>query len=76
MASVNHPGEGSALEDFVTKVREKLDEKGMSLYTLAELAGVGRPYLHRVLAGEHTPTIEWMKKVGKVLGIKIKVVVR
>lgn len=76
MASVNQPHGASALDDFVVKVREKLAEKKMSLYTLAEEAGVGRPYLHRVLAGTHTPTIEWMEKVGKVLGIKIKVVVR
>lgn len=64
------------MDDFVNKVRERLAKKGMSLYTLADQAGVGRPYLHRVLAGDQTPTIEWMEKVGKVLGISIKVVVK
>ena len=64
------------MDDFVVKVRERLDKKKMSLYTLADLAGVGRPYLHRVLAGDQTPTIEWMVKVGKVLGITIKVIVK
>lgn len=64
------------MDDFVTKVRAGLAQKNMSLYTLAERAGVGRPYLHRVLAGEQTPTIDWMVKVGKVLGITIKVVVK
>ncbi len=48
----------------------------MTISELAEEAGVGRPYLHRVLAGEHTPTIEWMEKVGKRLGISIKVTVK
>lgn len=76
MASVHQPNSGSALDDFVAKVRERLAKKNMSLYSLADEAGVGRPYLHRVLAGDQTPTIEWMEKVGKVLGITIKVVVK
>lgn len=66
----------SAMSDFVATVRKKLADKDMSLYALADEAGVGRPYLHRVLAGKQVPTIEWMEKVGRVLGIKIKVVVR
>jgi predicted transcriptional regulator len=65
-----------ALTEFVKKVRQKLEEKDMSLYTLAEAAHVGRPYLHRVLAGQQTPTIEWMERVGNVLDIQIKVVIR
>ena len=76
MAATHQPSKVSALDDFVAKVRERLAKKGMSLYTLAHEAGVGRPYLHRVLAGEQTPTIEWMEKVGKVLGITIRVVVK
>jgi DNA-binding phage protein len=76
MATVNQPRENSALSDFVVKVREKLAEKNMSIYQLAAKAEVGRPYLHRVLAGEQVPTIDWMERVGKILGIKIKVVVK
>lgn len=76
MAGVNQPNQGSALGEFVETVRERLAKKEMSLYSLADQAGVGRPYLHRVLAGEQKPTIEWMEKVGKVLGITIKVVVK
>lgn len=76
MATVNQPRGTSALDDFVEKVRARLAEKQMSIYTLADRAGVGRPYLHRVLGGEQTPTIEWMEKVGRVLGISIKVVVK
>jgi DNA-binding phage protein len=76
MATVNQPRGASALSDFVAKVREKLTEKEMSIYQLAAEAEVGRPYLHRVLAGEQVPTIDWMERVGKILGIKIKVVVK
>lgn len=76
MASVNQPNSGTALNDFVETVRERLAKKEMSLYTLAKEAGVGRPYLHRVLAGDQKPTIDWMERVGKVLGITIKVVVK
>ncbi len=64
------------MDDFVAKLRKRLDEKGMSLHELAEKAGVGRPYLHRVLKGDQSPTIDWMVKVGRIVGISIKVVVK
>ncbi len=64
------------MSSFVSEVRKRLAHRGMTISELAEEAGVGRPYLHRVLAGEHTPTIEWMEKVGKRLGISIKVTVK
>lgn len=76
MATPNQHNRGSALDDFVGKVRSRLVEKGMSIHELASKAKVGRPYLHRVLAGDQTPTIEWMEKVGKHLGISIRVVVK
>ena len=76
MSSISQPRKGSALSSFVAEVRRRLAAKDMKISELAEEAEVGRPYLHRVLAGEHTPTIEWMEKVGKVLGISIKVTVK
>jgi|GEM_PF-2364396 len=76
MASVSQPRKGSALSTFVAEVRRRLAVKGMTITELADEAEVGRPYLHRVLAGEHTPTIEWMERVGKILGISIKVTVK
>ena len=65
----------TAKSSFVTAVQKRLAAKDMTITDLAILAGVGRPYLHRVLAGEQNPTIEWMEKVGRKLGISIKVTI-
>jgi DNA-binding phage protein len=65
-----------SMSDFVASVRQKLDEKSMSIHQLAVKAGVSRPYVHRVLSGEQSPTIEWMEKVARVLGISIQITVK
>jgi len=61
---------------FICEVRKRLVAKDMTISDLAILAGVGRPYLQSVLAGDQNPTIEWMEKVGKKLGISIKVTIK
>lgn len=76
MATVSQPKKGSALADFVELLRQKIDQEEITISELAKKAGVGRPYLHRVLSGDHVPTIDWMEKVGKHLGISIKVTVK
>ena len=43
---------------------------------LADEADVGMPYLYRVLKGEQHPTITWMEKVGKALGVSVKLTIR
>lgn len=76
MATVSQSFKGHALSDFVELVRKRIDRGDITISELATKAEVGRPYLHRVLSGDHVPTIDWMEKVGKVLGISIKVVVK
>ncbi|MCH7751069.1 MAG: helix-turn-helix transcriptional regulator [Planctomycetes bacterium] len=76
MASISQPQKNKAVSTFVAEIRKRLAAKGMTISELAEEAEVGRPYVHRVLAGEQTPTVEWMEKVGKILGISIKVTVK
>lgn len=75
MASVSQPQKTKAVSTFVAEIRKRLTARDMTISELAVLAEVGRPYIHRVLAGEQTPTIEWMEKVGKILGISVKVTV-
>lgn len=64
------------MSSFIVEVRKRLSSMDMTISDLAEKSEVGRPYLHRVLNGEHTPTIEWMERVGKILGISIQVTVK
>lgn len=61
----------TAVEEFIEQVRTRLLEKGMSISELAREAGVGRPYLHRILSGEQVPSLTNAEAVAKVLGLKI-----
>lgn len=66
----------NALDDFVAKLRRKMQKSNINVRELADQAGVGYPYLYRVLKGEQNPTIDWMEKVGQVVGLTIKVTVK
>ena len=63
------------MEDFIKHVKLQMKRQKVGFSELARLAGVGRPYLHRVLNGEHIPTIEWAEKVATALKFSVKVVV-
>ena len=73
MATVARHAE-RAVEEFVQKLNRRMKETGKTPTQLAKEAGVGRPYLHRVLAGEQTPSLEWAAKVGRKIGLIIKTV--
>lgn len=77
MAIVDHATTGSpALDDFVTAIETRRKKAGWTVAKLAEEADVGMPYLYRVLKGEQHPTITWMERVGKALGLTVKVSVK
>lgn len=63
----------SFVVEFVQAVEQEMKKQGMTLTELARRAKIGRPYLHRVLSGEHAPTLEWAEKVAAVLGLAITV---
>jgi DNA-binding phage protein len=73
MATVTSP-QSTAVNEFVRLVEKRIKETGISITELARQAGVGRPYLHRVLSGEQDPSLEWAEKVARPLGLKIKTV--
>ena len=64
----------SAVTEFVKLVEHRRKELGFSIAELARKAKVGRPYLHRVLASQQDPSLEWAEKVARPLGLKIKTV--
>ncbi len=73
MATVTSPGH-TAVDDFVDKLAARMKTLGISPRGLAEMAGVGFPYLYRVLKGEQTPSLEWAAKVGGCVDLEIRTV--
>ncbi len=71
MATVTSPSE-RAVEEFVSKLKARMNKLGVKPTELAKKAGVGYPYLYRVLKGEQTPSLEWAAKVGEKVGLEIR----
>ena len=70
------PTESPALNDFIAAIEKRRQSRGWTVAKLADEADVGMPYLYRVLKGEQHPTITWMEKVGKALGVSVKLTIR
>ena len=61
------------MDEFIEKVRQEMKRQDISMSQLARDVQVGRPYLHRVLAGEHTPSLEWAERVADYLGFTVTI---
>lgn len=59
------------MDEFIEIVEREMVSQKITLSELARLAGVGRPYLHRVLCREQIPSVAWAEKVASVLGIDL-----
>lgn len=59
------------MDEFVAQVRTRIDQTGMTMTELARRAGVARPYLHRVLTGEHVPTIRVAQQIAGALDLQM-----
>lgn len=64
----------TAVEEFITKVRNAIVHKGWTIKQLAQEAGVGRPYLHRILSGEQEPSMKKAAQIGKPLGLTVRTI--
>ncbi|UOQ48321.1 MULTISPECIES: helix-turn-helix domain-containing protein [Gracilibacillus] len=54
------------------KIKELRKQKRMSLSEVAEQAGVAKSYLSSIERGiQSNPSIQFMEKVGKVLGVTV-----
>lgn len=60
---------GTIVEEFIEQVEAEVERQGISLSELARRAGCGRPYLHRVLTRQQSPSLEWAEKVAEALGL-------
>ena len=59
------PGDARVL--LAEAIREMAERRNISLRALATAAGVSSSYLDRVLAGESSPTVDWVCKIAEVL---------
>lgn len=66
-------GEGDIVDNFITQVRHELDRQRIPIKQMCTDLEIGRPYTHRVLAGEHRPSLDWANRVADYLGLEIVV---
>jgi XRE family transcriptional regulator of biofilm formation len=59
------------LDTIGIKIREKREEKGMSLRQLAQLIDTNHAYLSRIENGKVTPSIESLIKIANALGCDV-----
>lgn len=69
--TVNATTSSRVVEDFVSKLKSRMAALKLKPVDLAEKAGVGYPYLYRVLKREQAPSMEWAEKVGAEVGLRI-----
>lgn len=55
---------------FAKNVRATAEERGLSLNSLADFAGVSRAQMYNVLACNSSPSLDWIAKVAKVLELE------
>ena len=67
-------GYNIGMDDFLAAVESERKSQGVSIRKLAHECGISRQYYHRLLLGEHAPTLQWCRRVASVLGLEITVV--
>jgi transcriptional regulator with XRE-family HTH domain len=55
---------------FAKNVRATAEARGLSLNSLADFAGVSRAQMYNVLAGNSSPSLDWISKVAHVLELE------
>jgi transcriptional regulator with XRE-family HTH domain len=58
-----------ALDNFVVNVRAALPTGGIC--RLSEITGMSRPYLSRILSGQHAPSIPNAERIAAALGVSL-----
>lgn len=61
------------MDQFVQIVRDTIDKRGLTVRQVADDAGIGYPYLYRVLKGEHSPTMDRAQKIADALGLSVTI---
>lgn len=51
-------------------IRRLADARSLSLYVVADFAGISRAHLYAILRGEKNPTVATLVKLADVLGVE------
>lgn len=62
------------MNDIYTSLKEQMNDRGMTPQALAEISGVGRSTIYRILSKKrrNSPTVDSMQKLLSALGIELK----
>lgn len=61
------------VDDFVSRVKERLESTGMSISELAVASKISRPYVSRVLSRHQTPSLDIADRIAACVGLKISI---
>lgn len=61
----------NAINKFRDNIRNALDEQGLSLRAGATKCGITYAYLHRILAGQASPSLEVCDQIADALEIEL-----
>ena len=64
------------MDQFIAAVKAALESKKLSIVALAELTGLSRPYLSKVLSGHQKPSMDVADRIARPLGLEVKTVSR
>jgi transcriptional regulator with XRE-family HTH domain len=68
----NNGTPGGIVDDLIQIINAELKRRDWTISDLAERAECNRPYTSRVLSGQKNPTLEWVQKIAKPLGISVR----
>lgn len=54
---------------WMTRIREQMAQKGYSMRSLSEAAGLNQTYIRDILERQRTPTIDKFTRVAEALGV-------
>ena len=59
------------INNFRSNLRQALDDQDLSLRAAAERCGITYAYLHRILAGQVSPSLEICDKIADALDFEL-----
>jgi transcriptional regulator with XRE-family HTH domain len=54
------------------RIREVMDKRGISTYRLAELTGLHRPNIQRIISGKYSTGLDILSKIADALGCEFE----
>lgn len=57
--------------DLPNRIKELMDDKGISAYKLAKISNVSSTYIREIIAGEKQPTVEVISRICNGFGITL-----